>query len=330
MNWLRRLAGRFYYRHYGLGELPEDREVDLSLGHPSANLLLEHIKARRWTECESLFLALRPDERYVLLGYCVQQPFPRELFDEWMSDSSSFVAGLFRGTAMTFAAWDVRGGGRGREVSDENQTQFTAMLETAWDNLMAVHKAVPDEVEPLARLIPVAMGLETGADDIREIMARCVNTGVPHLGAALYATEALSEKWLGSAGEALEFAYAHAEEHPRDRAVIACAHAENCLWLAMQDRDNDARQYFSRPDVQRDLRECWGREVDIAGRTDYFRFHALNYYAWCLLGMDEDTMLREALDYMGTGIVPKPWTYATDKPVFFVNTARRHMKLPSI
>jgi hypothetical protein len=321
MSWLRRVAARFYYKHHGLGEPGEDREVDLSLGHPSAVILLEHIKARRWAECESLFLSLPPDERSVLLGYCAQQSLDPELFDQWAPDANSFASGLFRGTALTYAAWQVRGGGSGKAVSEDDHAQFIRMLEDSWDTLLAVHESAPDDPEPLARLIRVAMGLEIGSGDIRKLAARARETGVPHLGVALAATEALSEKWLGTANEALEFARAWAEGTPRDRVVIACAHVENWLWLTMQDEDEEASQYFARASVRRDLRECWARETDMSARTDYFRFHALNYYAYCLMKMDEEPLARQALELMGAGITPKPWGYNTDKPVFVVNTA---------
>ena len=160
-------------------------------------------------------------------------------------------------------------------------------------------------------------------------MGRCEKTGVPHLGAALYATEALSAKWLGSAEESLEFAHAHADENPRDRVVIASAHVENWLWGRMEEEEG-SEEYFGRPDVQRDLRECWGNETTLASRTDYFRYHALNYYAFCTLLMKDDELTRESFELLGGGVTPKPWIYSTDKPVLVVNTARLHHDLPQI
>jgi hypothetical protein len=329
IGWLRKVAARFYFKHHGFGE-PQDREVDLSLGHPSAGVLVQHIAERRWADCESLFLSLRADERSVLLSYAVEQDLAHELFDEWHSRSESHVAGLFRGTAMTRAAWEVRSSARGTDVPEEDMKQFHVMLEECWNNLYAAHEAAPDDPEPLARLVTVSMGLETGADDIRELVARCVGTGVPHLAAGLSATVALSAKWAGSQQQALEFAHAYAEENPHDRAVIACAHVENWFWHVMEDQHEQADKYFTRHDVQRDLRECWGRETRMAARTDYFRFPALNYYAWCLIQMQEEEMAREALDCMGAGVMERPWHYQTDKPVLLVNTARSHLDLPQI
>jgi hypothetical protein len=124
--------------------------------------------------------------------------------------------------------------------------------------------------------------------------------------------------------------HAYAEENPHDRAVIACAHVENWFWHVMEDQHEQADKYFTRHDVQRDLRECWGRETRMAARTDYFRFPALNYYAWCLIQMQEEEMAREALDCMGAGVMERPWHYQTDKPVLLVNTARSHLDLPQI
>lgn len=329
IGWLRKAAARFYFKHHGFGE-PQDRAVDFSLGHPSAHVLANHIAERRWADCEELYFTLRADEKSVLLGYVVEQDLDHDLFDEWHASSESFVAGLFRGAAMTRAAWEVRSGARAAEVSEENMKQFHVMLEECWNNLYAAHEAAPDEPEPLARLITVAMGLETGSNDIRELVARCVGTGVPHIAAGISATVALSAKWGGSQEEALQFAQAYAEQNPNDRAVIACAHIENWLWHIMEEQSEQADKYFTRHDVQRDLRECWGRETGMAKRTDYFRFHALNYYAWCLIQMQEEEMAREALELMGAGVMESPWHYNTDKPVLFVNNARSHLELPQI
>ena len=328
-EWLRKVAARFYFKHHGWGE-PQDRKVDHSLGHPSADILVQHITERRWADCESLYLSLPADERCVLLSHAMEQDLAHELFDDWHSSSESFVAGLFRGTAMTHAAWAVRGGGRGKDVPEEDAGQFHALLEQSWDNLLPAHEAAPDDPETLARMITVAMGLGASADDVRELARRCVATGVPHLAAGLSATVALSAKWLGSQEEALEFAHAYAEENPRDRVVIACAHIENWLWHGMEGEEELANKYFTRPDVQRDLRECWGRETQIAKRTDYFRYHALNHYTWCLIQLQEDDMVREALEYMGAGVMERPWHYNTDKPVLFVNIARKTYDLPQI
>src|SRR5688572_14216399 len=329
IGWLRRAAARFYFKHHGFGE-PRDRPVDLSLGHPLAAVLVQRIAERRWADCESLYLKLPADERCLLLSYAMEQGLAPDLFDEWHSNSESYVAGLFRGTAMTHAAWEVRGSGRGKDVPEDAATQFHALLEQSWENLLPAHEAAPDDPEPLARMIRVAMGLGASGDDVRELVARCVGTGVPHLAAGVSATVALSAKWLGSQLEALEFAHAYAEENPRDRAVIASAHIENWLWHGMEGEDELANKYFTRSDVQRDLRECWGRETEIAKRTDYFRFHALNHYAWCLIQMQEEEMAKEALEYMGAGVMERPWYYQTDKPVLLVNTARSHLDLPQI
>ena len=323
IGWLRRFAARFYYRHHGFGE-PLDREVDLSLGHPAFSLLMRHIEGRQWADCESVFLALPADEKYVVLGSCAQQRIPPDYLDEWASHSNSYVGRLFRGTYLTYAAWRVRGSQM--SVSSGAHAKFTDLLEESWKTLLAAHEAAPNEPEPLARLIPVAMGLETGTDDVHELFTRSVNTRIPHLGAAFYAVEALSAKWLGSNEDALAFAREYAEYNPSDRVVIVCAHVEN--WVS--DQGERSSKYFDRPEVQRDIRECWGREMAGSDRMDYFRIHALNYYAFCLLLMKDDELTIEALHRLGANITSKPWVYSTDKPVLVVNTARRHLGLPAM
>jgi len=166
-------------------------------------------------------------------------------------------------------------------------------------------------------------------DEARALFDRVLNTGTPHPGAAFYAVEALSEKWLGSQDEALAFAHEVAEAHPRYRSAIACAHLENWLWERMQEMPT-ANTYFQRADVQSDLRACWGNETDLAKRTDYFRFQPLNYYAFCFQAMEDHELLREALVLLGGGATPKPWIYIGESPVLAINKSRQVFELPQI
>lgn len=329
ISWSRRLAARFYYKMHGWGK-PKVRTIDLSLGHPAAPLLMDHIAARRWNGCESLFSSLRVDERFVLLSYCAQQALPSDAFDDWSASSESFIARLFRGTLLTYAAWDARGGARESEVSEAAAAEFTRLLDESWHTLLAAHEAAPDDPEPLTRLIPVAMGLEVERNVLSDLFVRCTETRIPHLGAAIYMAEALSAKWLGSTEESLDFARGHAERFPEHRAVVAVAHVENWVWERMHYEDKRSEGYFLRPSVQAELRHYWQREPDFAQRSDYFRFAALNTYAFCFMLSEDDERTRDALRLMGDGCTPKPWIYSTDNPVQFIDISRRHLGLTAL
>ena len=144
------------------------------------------------------------------------------------------------------------------------------------------------------------MGLGMSRDSVDDIFASYKKTGVPHLGATMYMVEALSPKWLGSRDEAFAFARAHAQHFPQQTAGIAHAHVEHWIYENKIRCKEASQSYFFRNDVQQEIRECWLQESRFANRTDYFRFIALNTYAFCFLMMQDDALLTDALNLIGS------------------------------
>jgi hypothetical protein len=267
---------------------PQLRPMDVSLGLPAVPRLAAQLEARQFGEFEQTFTQLTVDERFVALSALAQRAFPHGTLDAWVASSSSFIAPLFKGTEVLYRAWQIRTGHVAAEVEREAFDTFEALLQQSWGHLITAHRRAEHEPEPLTRLIPVAMGLGMSRDTLDSIFASYKKTGVPHLGATMYMVEALSPKWLGSREEALAFARAHAQHFPHQTAGIAHAHVEA------------SQSYFFRKDVQQEIRECWQQESRFANRPDYFRFIALNTYAFCFLMMQDDARLTDALNLIGS------------------------------
>jgi hypothetical protein len=274
--------------------------IDLSLGLPAVPQLAAQLEAQQFDRFEATFAKLGVDERFVALSALAQQDYRNETLDIWVSSSPSFIAPLFKGTAVLYRAW--RTGSSRIEHSVETFDAFEALLEQSWGYLITAHRRAENEPEPLTRLIPVAMGLGVPRETLDSIFTSYKKTGVPHLGATMYMVEALSAKWLGSREEAFAFARAHAVHFPHQTAGIAHAHVEHWSYENKVRGNEAAADYFSRTDVQQEIRDCWQRENHFANRTDYFRFHALNTYAFCFLKMQDDARLSDALDLIG----PRP------------------------
>ena len=91
-----------------------------------------------------------------------------------------------------------------------------------------------------------------------------------------------------------------------------------------------SQSYFFRKDVQQEIRECWQQESRFANRPDYFRFIALNTYAFCFLMMQDDARLTDALNLIGHCCTPKPWEYVSLDPYWLFVTTRAELGLPEL
>jgi len=280
--------------------------LDLSLGLPAVLQLAAQLKARQFDGFEQTFAQLTVDERFVALSALAQQDFANETLDAWVSSSPSFIAPLFKGTSVLYRAWRIGGRRAAAKPLVETFDAFEALLEQSWGYLITAHRRAENEPEPLTRLIPVAMGLGVPRETLDSIFASYKKTGVPHLGATMYMVEAMSPKWLGSREEAFAFARAHAEHFPHQAVGIAHAHVEHWIYENTIRANEASESYFSRKDVQQEIRECWQREHRFANRTDYFRFNALNTYAFCFLRMQDDALLTATLDLIGRYPRPSP------------------------
>ena len=309
---------------------PKSCLIDLSLGLPAVPHLAAQLEARQFDQLEQTFAQLTVDERFVALSALAQRDFPNDALDAWVSSSNSFIAPLFKGTSVLYRAWQVRGGRASAEVPVETFDAFEALLQQSWGYLIVAHRRAEHEPEPLTRLIPVAMGLGVSRETLDDIFASYKKTGVPHLGATMYMVEAMSPKWLGSSDEVFAFARAHAEHVPDQTVGIAYAHVEHWIYENKIRCEKTSESYFSRKDVQQEIFDCWQRENGFANRTDYFRFAALNVYAFCFLMMQDDARLTDALNLIGHCCTPKPWEYVSLDPYWLFVTTRAELGLPEL
>ena len=326
---LRELAGRFYYWAQGW-TAPKPHVLDVSLGLPQMALLASSFESRKFDVFEESFTRLAPDERFVALSALAQGDLSTDTLDEWGSQSSTSIAPLFKGSFLTYQAWEARGGARGAEVPEDAADEFISLLHQSWELLLTAYRMDESEPEPITRLIPVAMGLGVSRDTLDDIFNAYKATGVQHLGAAMYMIDAVSPKWLGSRDEVFAFARAHAASFPQHVSGIAHAHVENWVYENHIRGAKDAETYFQQEAVREEIRECWHREADFSLRTDYFRFAALNTYAFCFLMMLDDALLVEALKLIGDRCTSKPWSYVHDNPFWVLNTARTDQGLPPL
>ena len=75
-----------------------------------------------------------------------------------------WLARCLRGQIYVEHAWDLRGGGWGSTVQEEQWRQFAVFLQLAADELQAAWRQEPRLAEPAAEMITVSMGQNNGRD----------------------------------------------------------------------------------------------------------------------------------------------------------------------
>jgi len=299
------------------------RGFDLTLGHSQVRALCELAVAGDFAGFEAAYLELGPDGRYVAMTAVQQQPVPAEALDEWVRTSPSFVAPLLKGALLVHHAWEARGYGYSNSVSAEQKDKYLWTLNASWQYLTAAHHVAKNEAEPLAWMIRVGMGLSKSIEELLDIFSACVNTGAGHLGATMHIIEALAPKWSGSDDAALTIARQHAANVPHQHSGIARAHIE--LWTT-----DDSDEYFDNKDVRAEIIWCCEQDSNISERDDYFRFFALNVYAFCFYMMDDHERAKQALHLMSDKCTVKPWAYVGKEPGWILTEARTDVGLPAL
>ncbi|MCA9280773.1 MAG: DUF4034 domain-containing protein [Phycisphaerales bacterium] len=259
-----------------------------------------------------------PDDYSFLVG-CLANAYedsPNEL-DAWVHASPRVgIANTVRGAAWVLRAWKSRSGMKASMVSRHRWVKFEKALVQAQDDLFYAAEARAQDAEPVAWLIPCAMGLpfEDNAEEAKNrhlgAMQRCPG----HTKACRSILTAMCEKWLGS--HERMFACANyvisitPEGHPA-RSVILQAHIERALYMESWENDEEgAKAYLRRPEVAQEIASC-ANEIEssrhIAKLKNRIEHHSLA--ALCLWKAGLYASARRHFDATNRYLPDDAWGY---------------------
>lgn len=217
-----------------------------------------------------------------------------EWVDEWVGwDSSSSLPPLVRGAMRILWAWEARGSGWAKDVSDEAADVFAERLALAEDDLATAARRDEHDPTPLEGLIRVAAATSADRRDIEALFLEGNRRDPLNYPLCERMLWSLLWKWGGSHRAMFRFARAVFKQAPEGRpvkALLARAHFERRLAFK-QERDAHGkagdgvlgRWYFRNPLVRRELLQVWkqtvGSRLYAPGR--YGRV-AATYLAFCL------------------------------------------------
>jgi hypothetical protein len=303
------------------------REHDASLKHPLFPALLDQLRAGQWEVFRAVFRVLPTDERHVVLCGIAQRANSTQEFTAFALNDGTTGA-LVHAAVLAHHAWQARTGRRASAVPTDKAARFVHLLNAAHDGLMAAHRGAPLDPEPLARLIPVLMGLEADGSVILRCYEQLAADGRPHLPAGYDMVEALSLKWGGDAGAMFGFARTQSQVQPGHGSLLAYAHIEQ--WVSERmERGEGACRYFRASEVRRDILHAYDR--DRMGLADnYYGLIARGVYALCFYHLGEQYLARQELTAIGDRHASKPWVYLDGVPRRAVNKVRRWAGLEAL
>ena len=292
--------------HRIAGYVHRQNTVDRFRGHPRKAEAIGLVTAKRWQQLETLYAALRVDERHVVTAGLAQSA--REgAFDTWVGASGAAVAHSMKGHLELDLAWRARTGGMGSVVTDEAAKKFFAHLGTAFESLRSATRLEPSDSEPFSGIIRTLMGLGDYVGAMHDWFDSIEGT---HLPAANHLLDALTAKWRGSDQQMFAFARTSCERNPAYGSLVALAHAEH--WFASDGPDRDAKKYFTKPDVREEITAAYERDALLGDHElAYFALMARSVYAFAFSKMGDRARASKELGLVGRYITEKPWVYGS-------------------
>ncbi len=174
---------------------------------------------------------------------------------------------LWLGSARVSLAWEIRGGGYAKYVTEDAFRGFHEVLETAADPLFAAADLVPDDPVPWQCLQWFGLGMSLPRPELDRFWAE-TEARDPGLWAGRHARlQTLCQKWRGSNEEAYAFAKETALTAETGNPVVAMlplAHFEIAERRMLADdgqHDHEliVKSHFSRAEVRQELAETTDR-----------------------------------------------------------------------
>jgi hypothetical protein len=302
---------------------PEPPLDDL-LGDADAHAFRSELERGQWQRLHDFLEATREaDTRFFYVDHLSSVTGRPGWLDEWCAARpGSAIPLVFRGSHGRHWAWQARGPGLARTVTQEAWPLFHERLIAADRDLGRAAELDPEDPTPHALGLWVAIGLSLGQGELRRRFGEADRRHRWHLGAYRAMSQGLADKWGGSNEHLLEFARTASREAPDGHPVhviVPSAHLE--VWLRLthaltpgtpehaQGRERQVT-YFLDQAVAADVRLAADRSI----RSPAYRpCHATpahrNVFAMCFGLMHDFPAQLEQMDMIGPLITRTPWAY---------------------
>jgi hypothetical protein len=324
---------KFYWEPRGKSMLGRD-VIDPFAGDPQAKALAPQVKQGNVRALGQLLASCGPnhDARGFYLRLLASDA-PRPALDAWCAqEPQNAIAFLVRGRQSITWAWEARGSGNAKSVSEAAWRIFGERIELARRDLMYAASLDPRDATPWAELVRVAIAADSDETTARgyftEAVRRDPTSYVAHREMLTY----LSRRWHGDYPKMMAFARQVAASAPPGSdlpMLVVAAHLDEHNHRCLFDKNEaDAVMYLHDPRVRAEILDAYHRTIGRPGSpqrhsTIYFR----NDAAFAFFIQNDLPLLRNELMRLNGVFTRFPWGMQLASAADLVPTAKSRVGL---
>jgi len=247
---------------------------------------------------------------------CAAHGYPLETLEQWVNDEpESADALLCHGARLVRAAWEARGYGLAKGVTEERAMSHAELLSISKEVLLKCTDMQSNDPTPWAYLINVSTWGGQGPQGAQVFFDEAIKRDPYSWAAHMHMVIALAEKWGGNNDEMVAFAENASRKAPlgNDLAVLPIkAYIENWKDLKyFKQKPEYAKQYLLSEEFRSKAIDAYDRSIGAAAHKDtaVSVFVRYNTSAWFCHTMDT-SRLKKDLKYLGDAIVDIHWRWA--------------------
>ena len=254
-------------------------------------------------------------DRY-LVSVSASRFYSMDTLEQWVNDEpNSADASLCFGAKLVQCSWDVRGYGRGSDVSESRWKSFGECLEKTREVLTQCAQAMPSDPTPWAYLMMVSTWSGDHHDDRTYYFEQAVKRDTHNWPAHMHRVIALSEKWGGNNNAMLAFAESASENAPEGSdlpAILIKAYIENWKYLDIfEEKPQEAQAFIDSPLIQAKAVSAYIRSLGSSSHknTATSVFARYNTSSWFWIVKDK-LRLKQDLTVLGNKVDDIHWRWA--------------------
>lgn len=310
-QFMRWVLEKIKYLLHLVGIKPKTQLIDYKDNEDSIEIA-RLMKEKKWNEAEAALRQMPDDHRYSVIESVTATESWSDVYDEWLENSSgSALAHIVSGFHYIAWAWEARGSSTADTVTNKGIQHFFHRLMRAKEHFERATQLENAFPEAYVGLITIAMGTGFERDRLGDYFVKALVLNRGHWEVHAKMVHALAEKWGGEPGEMFSLAYKASFNAPDDSAlpgIVAVAHVEQWLYLAMCDLEDEHNQYFYKKDVLDDLLAAYKKMENISS-YDHSHIQAMNMFAFCFYMGNQMSLAKATIKKLEGRFVNAPWYY---------------------